>query len=72
MLLFRSEEHASAWRTRWGQPHGAILTLGQVWGLARGYYAADRRDPDWRRNTLEESEAIFAALGLTGPFWALR
>jgi hypothetical protein len=72
MLFFRSEEHASAWCARWGQPHGVVLTPAQVWGLARAYYAADRRAPDWRRNTLEESEAIFAALGLVGPFWALR
>lgn len=72
MLLFRSEEHAAAWCARWGQSHGAVLTLAQVWGLARGYYAADRRASDWRRNTLAESEAIFAALGLVGPFWSLR
>jgi hypothetical protein len=72
MLLFRSEEHANAWCARWGQPHGATLTPEQVWGLARGWYAADRRAPDWRRNTLEASEAIFAALGLVAPFWSLR
>ena len=72
MLIFRSEEHAAAWCARWGQSHGAFLTLAQLWGLARGYYAADRRASDWRRNTLAESEAIFAALGLVGPFWSLR
>ena len=26
-------------------------------------------DPNWRRATLEETEALLANLGLTGPFW---
>ena len=51
---------------------GAILTLEQVWGLAQAYYGPDRRDPAWRRKTPEESEAVFAELGLTLPFWSLR
>jgi hypothetical protein len=29
-------------------------------------------EPGWRRLTLEETEALLAGLGLTGPFWNLR
>jgi hypothetical protein len=72
MLRFRSEEHADRWCTRWSQPHGEVVSLEQVWGLARGWYSADRRDPQWRRKTAEESEAYFSSLRLTGPFWSLR
>jgi hypothetical protein len=72
MLLFRSEEHASTWCTLWGQPPGAISTLDQVWGLARGWYSADPREPTWRRKTLDEAQAYFTSLGLTAPFWSLR
>jgi hypothetical protein len=72
MLLFRSEEHIERWRRSWRLERGAILTLEQVWGLARGFYGPDRREPAWRRKTLEESEALFAELGLTSSFWNLR
>ena len=53
-------------------PRGACLTLDQSWRLARGWYGPDRRERDWRRKTIEEAEALFAELGLTAPFWALR
>ena len=72
MLLFRSEEHVDIWCGRWGQPRGALLTLDQAWGLARAWYSEDRRDPGWRRKTLEEIEPLFGSLGLTSAFWSLR
>jgi hypothetical protein len=31
----------------------------------------DRLSPDWRRKTPEETEEVFAGIGLTGPFWRL-
>jgi hypothetical protein len=46
--------------------------LEQVWGLARAWYAPDRRAPDWRRYTLEEAEGIFRDAGLMPEFWTLR
>jgi hypothetical protein len=70
MLLFRSEEHLDAWRSRRGIATGATLTLDQQWELARSWYA-DRRAPDWRPRTPEEAEAVFANLGLIGEFWRL-
>jgi hypothetical protein len=72
MLLFRSEEHANAWCALWGQPRGALVSLDQLWGLARGWYGDDRRDPTWQRKTLDEEQTLFTTLGLTAPFWSLR
>lgn len=72
MLLFRSEEHVNRWCTRREIEHGALLTLEQGWRLAQAWYGPDRRDPTWRRKTLDETEATFGEFGLTGKFWNLR
>ena len=72
MLLFRSEEHIDRWCEMWGQPRGGTLTLEQGWRLAHAWYSPDRREPDWRRKTVDEVEALFAELGLTSDFWRLR
>jgi hypothetical protein len=71
MLLFRSEEHITRWCSQWNQPFGATLTLDQAWRLAQSWYG-NRLDPEWRRPTLDEAEALVASLGLTGDFWSLR
>lgn len=71
MLLFRSEEHAQNWREERGFPDARPLSLETAWRLARAWYAR-KLDPDWRRHTVEEAEALFADLGLTGDFWRLR
>jgi hypothetical protein len=49
-----------------------MLSLEQAWRLAQAWYGADRREPTWRRKTIEETEALLAELGLTSPFWNLR
>ena len=72
MLIFRSEEHVDKWCNDWHRPRGAILALEQCWQLANAWYSPDRRDPAWRRKTVDEAEALFAQLGLTAPFWQLR
>ena len=72
MLLFRSEEHVDRWSRAWGLPRGATLTPETAWRLARAWFAADRREPQWRRYTVEETEALLGELGLDGPFWQLR
>ena len=71
MLLFGSEEHVDHWCTAHRMSRGALLTTEQCWSLAVEWYK-DKLKPEWRRHTLEETEAVFAALGLTGPFWNLR
>jgi hypothetical protein len=72
MLLFRSEEHIDRWCESWRMPRGAVIPLAQGWELARIWYGEDRRAPEWRRRTLEETEAVFASLGFTSEFWKLR
>ena len=72
MLLFRSEEHVDRWCAQWKMPRGGLLTLDQAWRLAQAWYGPDRRDPNWRRKTVDEAEALLAQLGLTGAFWNLR
>ena len=71
MLLFRSEEHIDRWGQARDLPRGATLTPEQGWRLANGWYK-DKVRPDWRRHTLEETEALLREVGLSGPFWNLR
>ena len=72
MLLFRSEEHVDRWCARWHASRGALLSPELTWRLAHAWFSPDRRLPGWRRRTLDETESLFAALGLTDPFWSLR
>ena len=58
------------WCERQGVPPGGLLPLAQGWRLARGWYA-DRLDPGLRRKPTDQAQALFAAVGLTGPFWQL-
>jgi hypothetical protein len=51
-----------------GMPRGEILTLEQVWALARLWYT-DRMNPDFRGRTHAEAQDIFRRLGLDAPFW---
>ncbi|TMA26927.1 MAG: hypothetical protein E6J78_11845 [Deltaproteobacteria bacterium] len=71
MLLFRDEEHID----RWCQPRdlvrGETISPEQTWRLAHAWYK-DKLKPDWRRHTLEETEALLRSLGLTSAFWNLR
>lgn len=71
MLLFRDEEHVDRWCHARELARGALITPGQAWDLAYGWYR-DKLKPDWRRHTLEEAEALLDAVGLTGSFWSLR
>lgn len=71
MLLFRSEEMAARWCRNWSLPSGAIFPPATCWALAREWYH-DRRDPLWRRRTVDEAHALFNRLGLTGDFWKLN
>jgi hypothetical protein len=71
MLAFRSEEHVDRWREQRCLAPGALFSPEQMWRLASEWYK-DRLSPDWRRKNAEEAEAVFAEIGLTGPFWQLR
>lgn len=71
MLFFRSEEHALRWRREHDLPGAEMMSLDQAWRLASAWYER-KLDPDWRRHTLEETEALFGEIGLVGEFWRLR
>ncbi len=47
-----------------------MITVEQCWRLAQRWYRG-RLEPDWTRASVEEMEAIFAEVGLTGEFWRL-
>lgn len=71
MLLFRSEEDIERWSETRGTPRGELLSVDQQWRLAQAWYE-NRLRPGFRRHTVEEAEAMFAEVGLTGQFWSLR
>ncbi len=71
MLIFRSEDHIDHWCSFRELPRGGTMSPEQCWQLAQDWYS-DKLSPDWRRKTLEESEAMLAGIGLTEPFWNLR
>jgi hypothetical protein len=68
MLLFRSEETVNAWCAERQIPRRPLVTLEQLWQLAVAWYAS-RLTVDSKRPGPEEMVAVFAAIGLTGPFW---
>jgi hypothetical protein len=68
MLFFRSEENVREWCRAHGHPVRPMVTMEQLWGLARAWYA-NRLDPAARRPKPDEMARIFGSLGLTGPFW---
>ncbi len=71
MLLFRSEENVQAWCERRGIPPRPLIRLDPLWHLAVTWYA-NRLTVDSRRPAADEMVAIFAGVGLTGPFWDPR
>ena len=60
------------WCRQWRLEYGATLDIQTAWRLAQEWYGEDRRNPAWRRKSLDEIEALFAGLGLTSAFWGLR
>jgi hypothetical protein len=73
MLFFRSEEHLERWLAKWHGERGATLTLADTWRLAKAWYP-DRRRPEWKPRTIEESQRILDELDLNPgrEFWALK
>jgi hypothetical protein len=49
---------------------GALMTIPQAWDLSQKWYG-NRLEPDFRRPTIDEAQAIFESVGLNGPFWQL-
>ncbi len=70
MVFLRSEEHLVRWLDANGWKPGASMSAPKLNELARRWWSS-RLEPDWRPRLPEESQAILAELGLTGPFWQL-
>ena len=68
MLLFRSEETVKSWCAARNLPVRPLITLPQLWSLAKTWYES-RLTPDSRRPKPDEMVQIFSSIGLTGPFW---
>ena len=68
MLFFRGEEQVEAWCAANGVPKRPLVTLDQLWKLSVAWYST-RLTPDARRPGPDEMVAIFARVGLVGPFW---
>ncbi|MFL6203085.1 MAG: hypothetical protein ACJ76J_28285 [Thermoanaerobaculia bacterium] len=68
MLLFRSEETVDGWCAANGVARRPLVTLEQLWHLAETWYS-NRLTIESRRPAPDEMVAIFAGIGLTGPFW---
>jgi Alkylmercury lyase len=67
-MLFRSEEDVMSWCRERGAERGAILTPNETWALAQRWYD-NRLEPAFHGRSIAEAEAVFASLGLGGPFW---
>jgi hypothetical protein len=65
-----SRDHVEDWAGGGGERLGAIVDLGTMWRLGKVWYG-DRLHDDHRRRTPGEATAVFAELGLTGPFWTM-
>jgi hypothetical protein len=68
MLLFRSEETVLAWCAARNLRVRPMVSLDQLWVLAREWYE-NRLTPDSRRPGPDEMREIFARIGLSDPFW---
>ena len=70
MVFFASPEHRDASSLCAADGEGATLTPDQVQALSIPLYGR-RMEIDYARPPKDEMLALFASLGLTGPFWAL-
>jgi hypothetical protein len=70
LLLFRSEESVHRWCEERQLTPGSIFDLTRLWRLAGAWYD-DRLDPNWRRRTIGERQAILDDVGLRGASWRL-
>jgi hypothetical protein len=68
MLFFRSEEMVKEWCHARGVAPRPIVSMAQLWGLAKAWYST-RLNANARRPGPAEMREIFAGLGLTGSFW---
>ncbi|MDG2199399.1 MAG: hypothetical protein P8O70_21410 [SAR324 cluster bacterium] len=54
---------------RTAQNHGATISLQTCQQLAIQWYSG-RAEKHWERHSVDSTQAMFAELGMTGPFWS--
>ncbi len=67
---FVSAEQIDMWCERHALQRGEAVPIDRVQCLARAWYGR-HLDPDWRKWTVAEAQAIFGSVGLRGDFWRL-
>jgi hypothetical protein len=67
ILPFRGQAEIDDWCARHRFARGAVVALPVLNELARAWYGDWLTA--WRRRSADEARALFARLGLTGPFW---
>ena len=70
MLLFESETKIDDWCGRHRIPKGNVQPLSRVFELAKVWYGR-HADPDWKKWSGEEAQAIFERFGFNGPTWEI-
>ena len=58
------------WCERTWMARSATMTKEQCWRLSQLWYP-ERLAPNWHGRVAAEKQALFAEVGLTGPFWLL-
>ena len=71
MLFFRSGEQVREWCAAHSYPMRPLVTMDQLWTLAKTWYST-RLQENSRRPQPDEMRFIFARLGLEGDFWDPR
>ena len=70
VLPFRSAREIGAWCARHGVTMGEAVRLEQVALLAMAWYG-DHANPQWRKWSVTEAQALFHGAGLNSSFWDL-
>ena len=71
MLLFRSEEWIDKWCQRNNLERGEVLTIHQVWELAKPWYD-NRLSLDYHGRSMEQVAEVFKQAGLVSKFWYIQ
>lgn len=70
LLPFRTPRDVHEWTVRHRLPLGEVVSLAQTAALAHRWYGR-HADPDWRKWTIVEAQAIFEGVGFRSEFFRL-
>jgi hypothetical protein len=70
VLVFESTPDVDRWCGEHGIARGEVVPITQAWDLAKAWYG-NHLAADWKKFSAAEASAVFASVGLTGPFWSV-